>query len=427
MAILTADELASVRREYRAASLLPARTYQDPAVLDWEREHILQRDWLAVGRAEEVPEPGSFLVRDVLGESVLLVRGRDNEIRAFYNVCRHRGTAVEERECGKAVRFQCPYHAWIYELDGSLVRAKHTEDLDDFSLDTYGLAPIRCETWQGFVFLCFADESVTAGLETQLGDLVDNMARFDFTSLRSAKQIVYEVGSNWKLIAENYSECYHCPGVHPQLNKLTPYDLGGDFDPNGAWQGGWMELVEGAETMALDGGHGSRDGRPPMCGITTTDEQRVYYYVLWPTTFLSIHPDYLLVHRLVPVDSNHTQVVCDWLFEGETIDAEGFDPSDAIAFWDLTNRQDWHVCELQQRGTASRSWVAGRYSNQEASVQAFDLMVADRYAEDGVASQRVVRERYNTPPPKPTTNGANGPARRSPSCAARAPPPAGSG
>ena len=163
MAILTADELASVRREYRAASLLPARTYQDPAVLDWEREHILQRDWLAVGRAEEVPEPGSFLVRDVLGESVLLVRGRDHVVRAFYNVCRHRGTAVEERECGKAVRFQCPYHAWIYELDGSLVRAKHTEDLDDFSLDTYGLAPIRCETWQGFVFLCFAPESVTPG------------------------------------------------------------------------------------------------------------------------------------------------------------------------------------------------------------------------------------------------------------------------
>ena len=221
-------------------------------------------------------------MRDVLGESVLLVRGRDDVIRAFYNVCRHRGTAVEERECGKAVRFQCPYHAWIYDLDGSLVRAKHTEDLDDFSFDTLRPGAHPVETWQGFVFLCFADESVTAGLETQLGDLVDHMARFDFTALRSAKQIVYEVGANWKFIAENYSECYHCPGVHPQLNKLTPYDLGGDFDPNGAWQGGWMELVEGAETMALDGGHGSRDGRPAMCGITTTDEQRIYYYVLWP-------------------------------------------------------------------------------------------------------------------------------------------------
>ena len=112
-------------------------------------EEIFFRDWLAVGRAEEVPEPGSFVVRDVLGESVLLVRGRDDQIRAFYNVCRHRGTAVEERECGKAVRFQCPYHAWIYDLDGSLVRAKHTEDLDDFSLDTYGLAPIRCRDLAG--------------------------------------------------------------------------------------------------------------------------------------------------------------------------------------------------------------------------------------------------------------------------------------
>jgi hypothetical protein len=108
--------------------------------------------------------------------------------------------------------------------------------LEDFSLATYGLAPIRTETWQGFVFLCFADESVTpGGLQAQIGDLTENLGRFDFTSLRSAKQIVYEVNANWKFIAENYSECYHCPGVHPQLNKLTPYDLGQDYDPNGAW------------------------------------------------------------------------------------------------------------------------------------------------------------------------------------------------
>ena len=300
MAILTAAELATVRRDYRSASLLPARTYQDSSVFDWEQDNIMRRDWVLVARIEDIPEPGSFLVRDVLGESVLLVRGRDEVIRAFYNVCRHRGTAVEERDCGQAVRFQCPYHAWIYDLDGKLIRAKHTEDLEDFTFAGYGLQPIRTETWQGFVFLCFADDSVTPGLLEQLGDLVDQFARFDFTTLRSAHQITYDVGANWKFIAENYSECYHCPGVHPQLNRLTPYDLGGDYDSNGAWQGGWMELVEGAETMALDGGHGSRDGRPPMCGITPVDEQRIYYYVLWPNAFLSIHPDYLLVHRLVP-------------------------------------------------------------------------------------------------------------------------------
>ncbi len=402
MSVLTPAELARVRREYRAASLLPARTYQDPAVLEWEREHIVRRDWVLVAREEDVLEPTSFRLVDIDGENVIIVRGRDGVVRAFYNVCRHRGTAVEERECGTAVRFQCPYHAWIYDLEGRLVRAKHTEDLEDFSLETFGLTPIRVETWQGFVFLCFADEAVTPPLAVQLGDLQDQFERFDFTTLRVAKRIDYDVAANWKFIAENYSECYHCPGVHPQLNKLTPYDLGADFDPDGAWQGGYMELVDGAETMALDGGHGSRHGRPPMCGITTEDEERIYYYVLWPLTFLSIHPDYLLVHRLEPLDADRTRVVCEWLFEADTIARPDFDPSEPIEFWDLTNRQDWHVCELQQRGTRSRSWTAGRYSNNEPSVQAFDLMVAARYAGDPITGRPTVRDRYDVPPSKPS-------------------------
>jgi len=404
-AILTDAELAAVRREYRAASLLPARTYQDPAILDWERDHIVRRDWVLVARVEDVPEPTSFRLFDLDGENVIIVRGRDDVIRAFYNVCRHRGTAVEERECGKAVRFQCVYHAWIYDLDGRLVRAKHTEDLEDFSFEAYGLREIHAATWQGFVFLNLAEGPV-APLEDQLGDLVEHFARFDFTTLRSAKRIDYDVAANWKFIAENYSECYHCPGVHPQLNKLTPYDLGGDFDPGGAWQGGWMDLVDGAETMALDGGHGSRGGRPPMCGITTEDEARVYYYVLWPLAFLSIHPDYLLVHRLEPTEAGRTRVTCEWLFEGETMARPDFDPTEPVEFWDLTNRQDWHVCELQQRGSRSRSWTAGRYANNEPSVQAFDLMVAARYAGDPIVGRPTTRDSYGAPPPKPATAAA---------------------
>jgi Rieske 2Fe-2S family protein len=166
--------------------------------------------------------------------------------------------------------------------------------------------------------------------------------------------------------------------------------------------------------MALDGGHGSRHGRPPMCGITAEDEVRIYYYVLWPLTFLSIHPDYLLVHRLEPAGPGHTRITCDWLFEPSTIADPGFDPSDAIAFWDLTNRQDWHVCELQQRGTRSRSWVAGRYSNQEPSVHAFDLMAVDRYANDGVGSRRTVRSRYDMPTPKDELFEGDVPAIRLP-------------
>ena len=376
--ILTAAELASVRRGYLGATLLPARAYHDPAIFDWERANILRRDWVMVAREEDVAQPGSYILVEHEGDPLIVVRGRDRVVRAFHNVCRHRGTAVAEEPCGTAVRFQCPYHAWIYDLDGRLIRAKHTEDLEDFSFDSFGLAPVSVATWQGFVFVHL--DPAAPPLQQQLGDFVEHWARFDFGTLRSARRIEYDVQANWKFIAENYSECYHCPGVHPQLNKLTPYDLGGDFDTDGAWQGGWMELAGGAETMALDGGHGSRDGRPPMRGITARDERCVYYYLLWPTTFLSIHPDYLLVHRLVPLAPDRTTVICDWLFEAETIAAPGFDPADAIAFWDLTNGQDWHVCELQQRGTRSSSWIAGRYSNQEASVHAFDRMVADRYA-----------------------------------------------
>jgi Rieske 2Fe-2S family protein len=413
---LTPEEIAAVRKPYRAASLLPGRAYHDPAIHDFERTEWFRRDWIVVGREEDVGAPGSYCLATVDDESLIVVRGRDGLLRGFYNVCRHRGTAVVEEPCGVAVRFQCPYHAWIYDLDGALMRAKHTDDLDDFSFAEYGLAAIRVATWQGFVFVSLDPEAIT--LETWLGDLGPHLARFDFSGLRVAHTETYEVDANWKFIGENYSECYHCPGIHPQLNKLTPYDLGGDFAPNGPWQGGWMELVDDAETMALDGGH--RAGRPAMQGMTAVDDRRIYYYLLWPSTFLSIHPDYLLVHRLEPAGAGHTRITCDWLFEPSTIAAPGFDPSDAIAFWDLTNRQDWHVCELQQRGTRSRSWVAGRYSNQEPSVHAFDLMAVDRYADDGVGSRRTVRSRYDIPTPKDEVFEGDVPAIRLPrSSAAR--------
>ena len=134
--------------------------------------------------------------------------------------------------------------------------------------------------------------------------------------------------------------------------------------------------------------------------MTAEDERRIFYYVLWPTAFLSIHPDYLLVHRLIPVAPDRTTVICQLLFEPATMALPDFDPADAIAFWDLTNSQDWHVCELQQRGTRSRSWVSGRYSNQEASVHAFDLMIAERYAGLPFSATRTVRERYDVAPPK---------------------------
>ena len=388
---LTDDEIAAVRKPYLGASLLPGRAYHEDAIWEHERTSWFGREWVCVGRESDASEPGTYFLAELAGESVIVVRGRDGQLRGFYNVCRHRATAVVEEPAGKVVRFQCPYHAWIYDLDGRLIRAKHTDELEDFSFDGFGLTPVGIETWQGFVFANLDVDSPP--LSAQLGDLgsEEQFGRFDFSTLRSGHREIYDVAANWKFIAENYSECYHCPGIHPQLNKLTPYDLGGDFEPNGHWQGGWMELVETAETMALQGGH--RGGRPSMAGITPLDERRIYYYLVWPNMFLSIHPDYLLVHRLEPQGPGRTRIVCDWLFEPATMQASDFDPSDAVGFWDLTNRQDWHVCELQQVGTASRSWTAGRYSTMEASVHAFDLMCADRYAMDGRQTQRAILDR----------------------------------
>ena len=419
--ILTIEEIASVRRDYRAASLLPKRVYHDPAIHDWERTNILRRDWVMVAREEDVPDPGTYLLVELDDDPLMIVRDREGVLRAFHNVCRHRGTAVAEEPCGKVVRFQCPYHAWIYDLDGSLIRAKHTEDLEDFSFEGFGLASVRLDTWQGFIFLNLDPDA--SPLAVQLGDLVERWSRFDFSALRSAKHVEYDVAANWKFIAENYSECYHCPGLHPQLNHLTPYDLGEEHEPDGCWLGGWMELADGVETMALDGGQGSRRGRPAMAGMTAQDERRIDYYILWPMTFLSVHPDYLLVHRMIPQGPTRTIVTCDWLFEPATMALPDFDPSDAVAFWDLTNTQDWHVCELQQRGTRSSSWVAGRYSNQEFPVHNFDRMVVDRYVGDPFLTTRARRDldgqaitaggfKYGTNGHGPADGAANGSARK---------------
>jgi glycine betaine catabolism A len=383
---LTPEEIAAVRRPFREASLLPGRAYHDADVWAFERDEWFLRDWLCVGRAEEAPEPGDYVVLDVLGESVLVVRGRDRLLRAFHNVCRHRGTAVAEPPTGRAVRFQCPYHAWIYDLDGRLVRAKHMEDVEGFSEAAFGLTPVRCATWGGFVFLSFAKDGPS--LHGWLGDWDTHHGSLgrDLARLRRAARLEYEVAANWKLVAENYSECYHCPGVHPLLNRLTPYDLGEDFFPGGPWKGGWMPFAEGCETMSMDG---LRGGRPILYARDDAEARRIYYYLLWPNLIVSVHPDYVLTHHVWPDGPERTRIACDLYLDAD--DAGRVDLAGAVEFWDLTNRQDYHVVELQQRGTASRSWVAGRYSNQEASVHAFDLMVADRYANDGLRTERGVR------------------------------------
>ena len=240
--LLTSAEIEAVRRPYRSARLFPPRVFHDPEIFAFEQENWFGREWVCVGREDEAADRGEYFLGDVAGESVVVVRGGDDTLRAFHNVCRHRGSTILEEPCGRIARFQCPYHAWTYDLEGVLQRAKHTDDLEDFEPAENSLVPVRLETWQGFVFVSPRCRRRAAGQPARRPARALRSVR-PVASLRRAKRIEYDVDANWKVIGENYSECYHCPGVHPQLNRLTPYDMGREFQSNGAWEGGWMELV----------------------------------------------------------------------------------------------------------------------------------------------------------------------------------------
>ena len=402
---LSAAELAATRQPVDRASLLPPRVFHDARVFDFEQQAWFARTWLCVGREEDVPMPGTYLIAEVAGEGVIVLRDRDNSVRAFYNVCRHRGSTLLDPPAGdgpgRVVRIQCPYHAWIYGLDGSLQRAPHTEQLVDFAADDNGLIPVAVDIWQGFLFVNI--DPAAPPLLDYLNDLPAAVGSHPIGGLRRARRIEYHVDANWKVIGENYSECYHCPGVHPQLNRLSPYDRGMNLESDGPWAGGWMELIEEAATMSTDGGS---HGRPPLRGIGHENMRRVYYFVVWPNLLLSLHPDYVMTHQVWPVDAERSRVVCEWLFDPDVMARPDFDPSDAVDFWDLTNRQDWAVCERQQAGTRSSAYVAGRYSLMEDMVHAFDLMIADGYAQDGVVTRFEPRhDKWSTAPRRAARTG----------------------
>jgi Rieske 2Fe-2S family protein len=351
---------------------LPAYWYLDEAAFRRERERLLFREWFCAGRADQVERPGSLQVVDVAGESVLLVRTRAGELRAHYNVCRHRGTRLCEEERGRLGRsIQCPYHAWTYALDGRLLGAPHMEDVPHFNKQDYPLHRVHVDDWDGHLFINLADRP--APLAEQLADLPSKFAPWRMSELRVGQRLVYDVKANWKLIIQNYNECLHCPNLHPALNKLSHY-LSGENEPlQPTYMGGRMDLRPGVATLSMDGSC----PRAFLPELSSEDRRRVYYYAIFPNMLLSLHPDYMMVHTLWPIAPDRTINVCEWHFHPTELHRPDFDASDAIELWDVTNRQDWHVCELSQAGIGSRSYRPGPYSNREDLLYAFDRMIVE--------------------------------------------------
>ncbi|HSB53636.1 MAG TPA: aromatic ring-hydroxylating dioxygenase subunit alpha [Gemmatimonadales bacterium] len=365
---MTAVNYTPRKLAHEGQRTLPQAYFTDPAILAQEQERLLLNGWVAVGRAEQVASPGQYFLADVAGQSIIVLRDRGGVIRAFYNVCAHRGSQLCEEHQGQfSETLQCPYHAWTYALDGRLVGAPSTSDLAGFSKADWPLRPVAVGCWEGFLFLNLSPRPEP--FERYMAPVWSRFARFGSEHLRLGRTIEYTVHANWKLIVQNYSECYHCALVHPELTRLTPPTAGENDLTEGPFLGGYMDLNNPAGSMTMSG---RVCGLPVSADIPKEDHGRVYYYSLMPNMLLSLHPDYVMYHILWPRSVNQTSIFCSWLFHPDTLANPAFDINDGISFWDMTNRQDWHVCELSQRGIESRGYQPGPYSHRESIPASFD-------------------------------------------------------
>jgi len=339
---------------------------------DWyaqEVDRVFSAQWFCVGRQEEVPEPGDHLVCEVGGESVLVTRSRGGDLASYINLCRHRGSQLtdavgkpSQTGIGATGRFkgsiQCPYHAWTYSFDGELRAAPFLDESDGLRKEDLPLHHVGVETWGGFVWVNLSPDQAPP-LATQFQETESYLANYPLTDLRVAARIVYPVESNWKAIVENYNECYHCGPVHPELVELVPAFRrrgGSDLD----WESG-IPHREGAWTFTVTG----TTNRRPFPGLSPEEQERHKGQLVYPNLMLSLSADHVAAFTLWPQGPGSTTVVCDFLFHRDEMSRPDFDPSDAVDFWDMVNRQDWKVCESVQRGMSSRRFTTGFYAPME--------------------------------------------------------------
>jgi Rieske 2Fe-2S family protein len=353
---------------------LPGLYYWDPAIYVQEQERIFSRLWVCAGRADQIGQPGDYLLHTTGNESVIVLRDSLSGLRAFLNICRHRGARLCTEEGGQLnATIQCRYHAWTYGLDGRLVGAPNTRHDPLFQAERFGLLPVAVEEWEGLIWLNLRDNPPP--LATQLSGLYSRFAHYHVGQLALGAREVYEVRANWKLIVENFSECYHCATVHPELTAQVPEYRQGHVTGQ---EGGAAQLGPGIESLTTTG----KTSRSPFRDLMPEDLHAYYGDVLKPNVFLNLHPDYVVVHVLSPLAPDRTRIICDWLFDPAVAAAPDFDPSDAVDFWDLVNRQDWEVCELAQQGMTSRGYTAGGfYAEDERHIRRFNDWVLEMLSE----------------------------------------------
>ncbi|HAY78221.1 MAG TPA: hypothetical protein DCY79_00280 [Planctomycetaceae bacterium] len=358
---------ASPQRSADGARALEQRFVTSQDLFDQETKRIFGRQWLCVAHQQQLESVGGALPIEIEQQQLVLVRDEVGKIRAFRNVCRHRGCQlVTASHClahGQSVR--CPYHGWTYDRQGRLQAAPHMAGTEGFDPQQYGLLEVPTEVYGGLIWI---HQSPRQSLEEYLAPLAGQFADWSTEKLRVVAVCDYDVAANWKLLFQNYSECYHCPGVHPALNRLTPFQGASNQLASGPILGGPMQLAAGCQTMSETGDWvGSR-----LPQLDDVQARCVHYFTLFPSMFLSTHPDYVLIHLIQRTSVERTHVKCLFLFHPDAVDAAEFEVTAAVGFWDRVNREDWEVCELAQAGMQSEGYRPGPYSALESVVAAFD-------------------------------------------------------
>ncbi len=365
---------------------LDQRFYTDPEVYQLELDRIVTRNWILAGHASQIPAAGDYLVFSLTNESAIIVRGKDGTIRAFANVCRHRGSLVCLENRGNKRKFECPYHGWTYDLDGKLIGARSMQG--SFKKEEYGLHPVSLKLLGGLIFVCFCDDPPS--LEGAQRDLAEPMAMFDFENLKVAASKTYPIAANWKLAIENYQECYHCATAHPEYAKmhtlmLDPQkrdriqgpmrqrmaacglkDIEHDFIDTYAKPG---EQGYGYSRTALFEGYrtGSRNGEPlaPLLGELKDYDGGASDFTLGPFTFLLAYSDHVVGYVFSPVDHKNCQCKIHWFVRKDAVEGKDYDRDELMWLWDVTTHADEKIIVNNWKGVNSRYYRPGPFSGME--------------------------------------------------------------
>jgi glycine betaine catabolism A len=348
---------------------LPAQAYYDPVWFAAEQKAIWARNWVYAGRVADLAL-GTMRRLSLAGVNVILCRDHGGTITAFHNTCRHRGAelcAAEVQPMGKLI--MCPYHAWSYAMSGRLVSTAHATPTDDFSQADHGLFPVAVQDWNGCLFLCLADDPPS--LAPDLG--LNALDSWPMAGLITGHRLVKDLTCNWKLFWENYNECLHCPGIHPELCDLVPIYSKGVMTANEAE--GWTpdaprvpNLKSGASSWTASG----KPCGPEFPGLTPDQRANGYNFVtIYPTMFIVGHVDYIRCVSLQPTGPETTRLTAEWLFGPETLAQPGFDAAEVAAFATLVMSQDGMAAEMNHRGLKSPKFTRARLMPQEFDIVNF--------------------------------------------------------